>query len=339
MSNKAAAPLLALVAVLSWGGMFPIAAHAIPHVEPLHLTALRYGLASLAFVALLWRIEGRASLRPQRVVRLWILGTLGFAGFNLLSYIGLEHTGPRNAALIVPTLPLVTALVRWVRDGVKPARATIGATFLALTGVVLVISHGDIGSLADGGVGFGSALVLAGVTGFVLYSLSAADFPELSPLRYTTLSAVLGTVSIVAITEVATLAGWVSAPSVSDVGAVWPELAFIVVMGALVAVLAWNSAIRSMGPQNTALFINLVPVTAFVISIAGGYRPRAIELAGAALTIAALVGGNLLARRPLVGDRHRGEVSCVERGAALVRQAVQGDVVGARVQVGAAAND
>jgi drug/metabolite transporter (DMT)-like permease len=339
MSNKAAAPLLALVAVLSWGGMFPIAAHAIPHVEPLHLTALRYGLASLAFVALLWRIEGRASLRPQRVVRLWILGTLGFAGFNLLSYIGLEHTGPRNAALIVPTLPLVTALVRWVRDGVKPARATIGATFLALTGVVLVISHGDIGSLADGGVGFGSALVLAGVTGFVLYSLGAADFPELSPLRYTTLSAVLGTVSIVAITEVATLAGWVSAPSVSDVGAVWPELAFIVVMGALVAVLAWNSAIRSMGPQNTALFINLVPVTAFVISIAGGYRPRAIELAGAALTIAALVGGNLLARRPLVGDRHRGEVSCVERGAALVRQAVQGDVVGARVQVGAAAND
>jgi drug/metabolite transporter (DMT)-like permease len=296
MSNKATAPLLALVAVLSWGAMFPIAAHAIPHVEPLHLTALRYGIASLGFVALLWRIEGRASLRPQRVVRLWILGTLGFAGFNLLSYIGLEHTGPRNAALIVPTMPLVTALVRWLRDGVRPARATVGAMFLALAGVVLVISHGDLGSLADGGVGFGSALVLAGVIGFVLYTLGAADFPELSPLRYTTLSAVLGTASIIAITELATLAGWVSAPSAGDVGQVWPELAFIVVMGALVAVLAWNSAIRTMGPQNTALFINLVPVTAFVISIAGGYRPRAVELAGAALTIAALAGGNLLAR-------------------------------------------
>jgi drug/metabolite transporter (DMT)-like permease len=296
MSNKAAAPLLALVAVLSWGAMFPIAAHAIAHVEPLHLTALRYGFASLAFVALLWRVEGRASLRPQRVVRLWVLGTLGFAGFNLLSYIGLEHTGPRNAALIVPTMPLVTALVRWLRDGVKPARATIGAMFVALAGVMLVISRGDLSSLADGGVGFGSVLVLAGVTGFVFYTLGAADFPELSPLRYTTLSAVLGTVSIVAITEIATVAGWVSTPSVGDVGVIWPELAFIVVMGALVAVLAWNSAIRSMGPQNTALFINLVPVTAFVISVAGGYRPGAVELAGAALTIAALAGGNLLAR-------------------------------------------
>jgi drug/metabolite transporter (DMT)-like permease len=299
MSNKAAAPALALVAVLSWGAMFPIAAHAIPHVEPFHLTALRYGLASLVFVALLWRVEGRRSLRPERrLLRLWVLGTVGFAGFNLLSYVGLEHTGPRNAALIVPTMPLITALVRWIRDGIRPAPVTLGATALALTGVVLVISHGDLGSLADGGVGFGSLLVLAGVVGWVLYTLGAASFPEWSPLRYTTLSAIPGTVSILVITQVATLAGWVSAPSASAVAAVWPELAFIVVMGAVAAVVSWNAAIRALGPQNGSLFINLVPVTAFVISIGGGYRPRAVELAGAALTISALVGGNLLARVP-----------------------------------------
>jgi len=298
MSNKATAPLLALIAVLSWGAMFPIASHAFPSVEPFHLTELRYGLASLAFIALLWRIEGVASLRPERVVRLWVLGTLGFAGFNLLAYVGLEHTGARNAALIVPTMPLVTALIRWLRDGIKPAPVTIGATAVALAGVVLVISRGDLSSLGQGGVGFGSLLVLAGVTGFVLYTLGAADYADWSPLRYTTLSAVLGTMSIFAITEAATLAGWVSAPSAGDVADVWPELAFIVVMGAVVAVLAWNSAIRSMGPQNTALFINLVPVTAFVISIGGGYRPGAVELAGAGLTIAALVGGNVLARSP-----------------------------------------
>jgi drug/metabolite transporter (DMT)-like permease len=297
MSNKvAAAPLLALIAVLSWGAMFPIAAHAIPTVEPLHLTALRYGLASIVFVALLWRIEGRGSLRPHRTLRLWALGTLGFAGFNLLSYIGLEHTGPRNAALIVPTMPLVSALVRWLRDGIRPAATTIGATVAALAGVVLVISHGDLATLADGGVGFGSLLVLAGVFCWVLYTLGAAEFPHWSPLRYTTLSAGLGTVSIIAITEVANSAGWVSAPSLAAVGEVWPELAFIVIMGGVAAVLAWNSAIRALGPENGSLFINLVPVTAFAISIAGGYRPGAVELSGAALTIAALVGGNLLAR-------------------------------------------
>src|SRR3954452_11947721 len=192
MSNKAAAPLFALVAVLCWGAMFPIASHALPTVEPFHLTALRCGIASLVFVALPCRFEGIRALAPDgRLLRLWMLGTIGFAGFNLLSYIGLEHTGPRNAALIVPTMPLLTALVRWLRDGVRPAGATVCATVVALTGVMLVISGGDLSTLADGGVGFGSLLVLAGVLCWVFYTLGAADFPQWSALRYTTLSAVL----------------------------------------------------------------------------------------------------------------------------------------------------
>jgi hypothetical protein len=38
-------------------------------------------------------------------------------------------------------------------------------------------------------------------------------------------------------------------------------------------------------------------VTTFAIEIARGYRPNAAELAGAALTIGALVASNLWARR------------------------------------------
>jgi hypothetical protein len=45
------------------------------------------------------------------------------------------------------------------------------------------------------------------------------------------------------------------------------------------------------------LFSNLIPVTTFVIEIVRGYRPNAIELAGAGLTIGALGGNNLLLRR------------------------------------------
>jgi hypothetical protein len=45
------------------------------------------------------------------------------------------------------------------------------------------------------------------------------------------------------------------------------------------------------------LFMNLVPVTTFAIEIARGYRPVGAELAGAGLTVAALVAANLLGRR------------------------------------------
>jgi hypothetical protein len=53
-----------------------------------------------------------------------------------------------------------------------------------------------------------------------------------------------------------------------------------------------------IGPQNAVLFGNLIPVTTFAIEIVRGYRPGVVELGGAALTIAALVANNLVARRP-----------------------------------------
>ena len=61
--------------------------------------------------------------------------------------------------------------------------------------------------------------------------------------------------------------------------------------------LTWNAAIGLIGPQNAVLFGNLIPVTTFAIEIVRGYRPGAVELGGAALTIAALVANNVLLRR------------------------------------------
>ena len=55
-----------------------------------------------------------------------------------------------------------------------------------------------------------------------------------------------------------------------------------------------------IGPQNTALFVNLVPIVAFGVQIIRGYRPAALEVGGAALTVLALVAANLLSRRPRV---------------------------------------
>jgi drug/metabolite transporter (DMT)-like permease len=61
-------------------------------------------------------------------------------------------------------------------------------------------------------------------------------------------------------------------------------------------VVAWNGAIARLGPQNAALFTNLIPVTTFVIEIFRGYRPNGLELIGAALTLSALIAANVLAR-------------------------------------------
>jgi drug/metabolite transporter (DMT)-like permease len=303
MSNRAAripAPLLPLAATLSWGAMFPIAAHVMKRVDPVNLTAVRYGVATIGFVALLWLVEGRKALRYDgRFLDLFLLGTIGFAGFNLLGYLGLAHTEPQNGAIIVSTMPLATAVVRWARFGERPAPVTIGAILVALAGAVLVVTRGHLSS----GWGLGDLSIFAGMLCWVVYTSGAADHAGLSPLRYTTLSAIGGTISILTIAAVLDATGLEPVPSMGALGAEWPGIGFVIVFGALVAVLAWNAGVKRLGAANAALFMNLVPVTAFAIRIAGGYQPAPAELAGAALVIAALAGSNLALRRRKTVDR------------------------------------
>ena len=152
----------------------------------------------------------------------------------------------------------------WRRTGRRPSRVTFGFLALALAGVALVISGGHPTTIVSGSIGWGDGLVLAGVFSFVLYGLGAAQFRDFSPLRYTALTAGLGWLTIAAATAVALGAGLVSMPSGSTLVSVTPQIAYLALPGAFVAVLTWNAAIGLIGPQNAVLFGNLIPVTTFV---------------------------------------------------------------------------
>jgi len=281
-----------LTAAVAWGVMFPIAASAITRIDPYTLTSIRYGVAALIFLALLKALEG--NVKTDRNRELFILGSIGFAGFNLLSYAGLEHTHPQNAALIVALQPLITAVGLWITTRAIPTKHTFAAMGFALLGVFLVITKGHPSAIASGDGTTGELMVLLGCVCWIVYTLGARRFPTYSPLRYTAISAGYGTLSIFAVTLIVALTGGTHV----DVGGdLWWQTLYIIFMGAVVAVLAWNEGVRKIGPANGALFLNLVPVISFAIAITvQGYDPNGWELLGAAITIGALVYANLKAR-------------------------------------------
>ncbi|MBQ1018163.1 DMT family transporter [Micromonospora sp. D93] len=284
-----------LVAVLGWGLMFPILASALDRVDPLNLTTTRYLLAAAVLVGVLLLREGAGALRNGgRAAEVVVLGVVGFGGFNLLTSLALEHAAPQQIALFVATTPVITQLVRWARDGVRPKPLLLALSLVALLGVGLVITRGSLAGL--GQFGLGGLMMIGAVLGWGIYTHGASRFGEWSPLRFTTLTALAGTAAMLVLSIGADAVGWQHAPAAADLVAVTPQLAYAVLVGAVIAVLAWNTGVQRLGAANAALFMNLVPVTTFAVQIARGYRPEPVELVGAAITIAALTAANLAAR-------------------------------------------
>jgi drug/metabolite transporter (DMT)-like permease len=108
----------------------------------------------------------------------------------------------------------------------------------------------------------------------------------------------LGTLTIVTVTLAATVAGFALLPTWELVVSLPGEIAYLSIVGALLAVLAWNAGIAILGPVNGVLFINLVPITAFAIGVAQGHRFGASEITGVVLVIVALLANNLAIRSP-----------------------------------------
>ncbi|CAO3424547.1 AMP-binding protein [Azospirillum doebereinerae] len=287
--------LLALTAI-SWGGMFPVAKAALATIDGFYLTLLRYGLASAILLGILARVEGvRAFALERHGGKLFFYGSMGFAGFSILAFVGLAHSKAEHGAIIMALMPLITALLTWAIKGVKPSRVTFLCIAAALAGVALVVTRGSLSAL-DGGALLPDLLILAGAASWVVYTLGAASVPNWSALRYTALSAALGTITIVIVTALATAGGYIAVPTLDAVWSVRNEIAYLVLIAAVLAVFSWNIGIKLLGPINGVLFINLVPVTAFAIGLAQGREFGTVELAGAGLTIAALVVNNLNSR-------------------------------------------
>jgi drug/metabolite transporter (DMT)-like permease len=102
---------------------------------------------------------------------------------------------------------------------------------------------------------------------------------------------------------VADAIGYDPFPGGHDLVAALPAIAYIVLPGAVIAMLTWNRSARMIGGQNTALLMNLVPITVLVVELIRGYRPAGLEVAGAVLVVATVSAHNLYLRRTAAARR------------------------------------
>ncbi|MFJ7941883.1 DMT family transporter [Peribacillus sp. NPDC096622] len=294
--------IMCLIAVLSWGGMFPIMGDALKIMDPFYFTAFRYVTATVVFVVLLLAIEGKKFISPEgKSGKLLFFGTMGFAGFNFLVFLGQKLAGPSGAvvaSIMMAVQPLLGVMVNWLVKRVKPSGVTLTCMFASLIGVVLVITKGDLSVLFSEDANlFAGLLILIGALCWVIYTMGGDYFPSWSPLRYTTLTSFFGSISIVIIVGLATALGWLKIPTLTMVFDVSGALFYMIFIAGVLAVFCWNLGNKIITPINGILFMNMVPITTFIISIINGYNMPTVEVLGALITIVSLIVNNIYLRR------------------------------------------
>jgi drug/metabolite transporter (DMT)-like permease len=276
-----ATDLWLLLVMLIWGSNFTVVKFSIEdQLSPLAFTALRFITASVMMPILLG-VSGRDFKVDRRDAwRLFALSLLGNVTYQVLFIYGMAWTRAGNAALILATTPMFTAMIGRMRRREYFTSRGVAGLLLAFVGIVLIIAAGHKEFAFDKAL-LGDVLLIGATLCWTVYTVWAQPLVQAhGALKATTLIMVSGTPALLLI----------SAPSLAsqDWGRVsmlgWMGAVFSGALAIALAQILWNDGVRKIGPTRTAVYSNLTPVVAVLVAWpALGEVPTSGQVLGAVI--------------------------------------------------------
>ena len=300
-SNYFIGAIFCLTATILWGAMFPIMTSALQKMDPFMFTLLRFTIAGAVFVAFGCYKEGKTLFKIDGGhFLLWVFGSIGFAGFGFLVFLGQRQAGESGAltaSIMMATMPMLSLLVNWGLKKSRPPLLSFMFILLSFVGVILVISKGDLYSLIDSPQNYSAnLLIILGALCWVIYTTGGTYFPKFSPIKYTALTTMYGLITIYLVNILLIANHVITIPSMQSIINVSPELTYMALVAGFIGILCWNMGNKIITPINGVLFMDVVPTTAFIVSTTQGVVPVTAQIFGIVCTVSALILNNLYQR-------------------------------------------
>lgn len=251
-------------------------------MTPLELTFWRWALVAVPLLLLAQRVE-----RPdwRAVLRRWptllLLSALGLSGYTLLLYSALGHTSALNASLITAANPALIVVMAMFMLGDRPGPVGWLGIALGLSGVLLVLTGGDLQRILHLSVNTGELLMLCAIAVWGLYTITARRL-DLPAITATAVQVAMATISL---TPIALAAG----AGLPDTAAGAWSLAYVALFPSFGAYLLWNLALKSTAPAVAGNYLNLIVVFTAVITLLLGVPVTAPQILGGLLVISGVL--------------------------------------------------
>lgn len=254
-------------AAAMWGASFVLIKIGLQEVQPVTLAALRFSLASIILlVVLFYKHDARAMFSYLRR-DLPVLTTIGLTGISLpnaLQNVGMQYTQASTASILMATGPLFVAILAAVfLDEGLGGRKTAGI-LIALFGATMISTQGDLSGLREmpdylrGNI----LLLLSAVCYGPSTILAKIRVEQEEPMVVLTWSTALGSVLLLAFAPLYEQAAGVASLSQRA----WTIILALAAFPTALAFFLWFKALQRMEASKVSIFIFLIPIFAVVFS-------------------------------------------------------------------------
>jgi drug/metabolite transporter (DMT)-like permease len=248
----------AISATAIWSGNFIIARGLTDSIPPISLAFWRWIVAVAVFLpfALKPLIAERNTLK-KHIPYLLIVALLGITIFNTLIYFAGHTTTAINLSLISITFPIfIVIFSRIIYGELITFRKGFGIILVA-TGVILLITKGNITQLLNISFAIGDLWMLLAAITFAVYSILLKRKPEKLSIWALQLSTF-----IIGLTFLLPFFLWehMTGPSIQFHTKTIISILYVGIFASLTAFVLWNKAIINVGPSKAGMIYYTLPL-------------------------------------------------------------------------------
>ncbi len=250
-------------AAVVWGGSVVAQKVALGPFSPIEVSVLRGFGALLILIPLwVWR-EGLVSFSARDIGLFAVLGVAVLAN-HLLMLFGLQYIGAGAAGVIIGASPAITAFLSSLIIQDLPFRRVWIGCAVSFIGVLLV-SWANGQESMGGNPLLGGGFILLSLVSWALYTIGSRRVME----RFSSLTVNWTTLLISILIQTPfllmnqqSLSSGINAVPLSG----WVALFYVIVFATALGQQAWLFGVEGVGPSRAGIFVNLIPVSALVLS-------------------------------------------------------------------------
>jgi len=270
----------ALFAVIAWGASFIATKIVLRELNPASVIWLRSLLGTMVLGGILFHRHQPIRINRNQLLYLGLLGFLGVTLHQWLQSFGLITAQAATTAWIIAIVPVFIALLGWIFLKERLLGLQIFGIIVAVLGVLLVVSGGDLFAIFKGSFGvIGDYFILISALNWAIFSVlsrrTLLENPATVMMFYVmTWGWLFATVFLFRSQEIRlisrmSLQGWLA---IGFLGIVCSGLAYV----------AWYYALKKHTASQVGVFLYLEPLATLGL---------AAVLLEEAITIASIAGG------------------------------------------------